>query len=128
MIHNCFYVMCGGALGALSRYLVATACTHVRVLSLPIGTFVVNVVGCFLLGFFAVMGEQCTSLPRPWLLLFTVGFCGSFTTFSTLTSELYLTTSAGQLWHALLYLAASVVVGFALFVLGRTAALQCFTA
>jgi CrcB protein len=73
----------------------------------PWATFIVNVVGAFLLGAFI------TALPprtrrRP---LLTTGFCGALTTFSTLQVELLTMLEAGEVEIAIGYLGGSVLVG-----------------
>lgn len=117
---NYLYVMLGGALGALLRYGVGRLCAHVSLLSLPLGTFVVNIVGCFLLGLLTAWGELHTGVPRGLLLLLTVGMCGAFTTFSTFSADTIHLLDEGRLFAALSYVFASLVVGLLLFYAGRT--------
>lgn len=119
MIQNCLYVMLGGALGALARYCVAQLCAGVRLLTLPVGTFAVNIVGCFLLGLLTGLGEHNAGFSRPLMLLLTTGFCGAFTTFSTFSGETVKAAEAGQVWQAAAYVAASIAIGFLFFWWGR---------
>lgn len=86
---------------------------------MPWGTLSVNVVGCFLLGLLIGLGERYTSFPKEVYLMLTVGLCGSFTTFSTFAADFFRLHDAGQFVHALAYLAASVLLGFAVFALAR---------
>lgn len=118
---NYLYVMLGGALGAVLRYGVSRWCAGVAVLAMPLGTFVVNMLGCLLLGLFTACGEHCPQIPRGALLMLTVGMCGAFTTFSTFSSETVRLVDEGRLMSALLYVAVSVVAGFLLFCTGRMA-------
>lgn len=111
--------MLGGAAGAVLRYLTGLLCAHFRFTSLPIGTFVVNLVGCFLLGLFMGLGERYAHLPSNISLLLTVGLCGALTTFSTFTADTFQLLNNGQWLMAIGYLTASIVVGFLLFWLGR---------
>lgn len=69
----------GGAIGALARYAVSEA---VDIEAFPVGTFVVNVVGTFVLGLVAFTG-----VGGDVLLLVGVGACGAFTTFSSFSFE-----------------------------------------
>ncbi|MEF8851519.1 MAG: fluoride efflux transporter CrcB [Haloarculaceae archaeon] len=76
----------GGTLGAVLRYLVTR---RVRVRKVPAGTFVVNVVGSFVLGFVTFLGAD-----SQVLLFVGTGACGSFTTFSSFSVETV------RLWEA----------------------------
>lgn len=122
---NYLYVMLGGALGAALRYGVAQLCSEIRVLSLPVGTLVVNVLGCLLLGVLTGLGERHTALPASLLLMLTTGACGAFTTFSTFSSETVRACEAGQVVPALLYVIVSLSAGFFLFWAGRFVSSGC---
>src|SRR3954454_8783078 len=99
-------VFLGGALGALVRAGLAEALADPGV-GWPWATFVVNVVGAGLLGYwFTVLPH--TQYRRP---LLTTGFCGALTTFSTVQVELVEMIDAGRLSLACLYLGISVVAG-----------------
>ncbi len=78
-----------GALGGLARYGLGGLIVNRSARAFPWETFVVNVTGSFILGFvFTLMTEQLTT--APWLrTAVTLGFVGSYTTFSTLTFETY---------------------------------------
>ncbi|MCA1712655.1 MAG: fluoride efflux transporter CrcB [Actinobacteria bacterium] len=95
-------VAVGGALGALARYAVAVALPD-RHAALPVGTLLVNVVGCLLLG---VLVARCRD--APWLRPFLgTGVLGGFTTFSTFAVQTdHLLVDAPAV--ALLYVALSV--------------------
>jgi len=118
-------VMIGGALGALSRYLVGLAIARASVLQMSEGlswaTFSVNIVGSFLLAFL-VFGFADGWRPELKLAVMT-GFLGSFTTFSTFEIETLRLVESGQIILALAYVALSVVVGFAAALMGRWLAL-----
>lgn len=111
--------MLGGAIGALLRFLVAQACAHVRVLTLPVGTFIVNLLGCLFLGVLTGIAEHHPTLPRPVMLMLSVGVCGAFTTFSTFSAETIKAAEAGQMWQAFGYVVASLSFGFLLFCWGK---------
>ena len=86
---------------------------------MPWVTLAVIVMGCFLLGLLMGVGERYTSFPKEIYLMLTVGLCGSFTTFSTFSSDFFRLNNAGQIGMALIYLIVSIVVGFLLFGVGR---------
>ena len=78
----------------------------------PWATFVVNLVGCFLLGYFVTRLQErlpITAYRRP---LLGTGICGGLTTFSTFQLELLRMLDRGDIGLAMLYAAASVTVGF----------------
>ena len=108
----------GGALGTLSRYWLSGVIHESAGPGFPYGTLAVNALGCFLAGFLATVGQATGQMPPEARLLFSVGFCGAFTTFSTLILETGLLYKGGQLWHAVLNIALSVLAGALALVLG----------
>ncbi len=101
-------IFLGGALGALVRAGVAEALPDPGV-GWPWATFLVNVVGAALLGYwFSVLPH--TQYRRP---LLTTGFCGALTTFSTVQVELVEMIEGGRVGLACVYLGASVAAGLA---------------
>jgi CrcB protein len=99
-------IFLGGALGALLRAGIAEALPDPGV-GWPWATFVVNVVGAALLGYWFTTLPH-TQYRRP---LLTTGFCGALTTFSTVQVEMVEMVDAGRTGLAVLYLAASVAAG-----------------
>ncbi|WP_309714670.1 CrcB family protein [Armatimonas sp.] len=81
---DCGLVGLGSALGGVLRYVLGSAMTQRWPATLPLGTLIVNVSGCFLLGLVATtLGNKSESLR----LFLGVGFCGGYTTFSTLMQD-----------------------------------------
>ncbi len=108
----------GGIAGTLARYTLAGLVYQICGTAFPYGTLVVNLVGCFLIGFLAALAEEKFLLgPHARLLLMT-GFCGAFTTFSTFMLETANLIKDGEMLRAFLNLSLSVVVGFLVFRLG----------
>ncbi|HWN72782.1 MAG TPA: fluoride efflux transporter CrcB [Solirubrobacterales bacterium] len=101
-------IFVGGALGALLRAGLAEALPDPGV-GWPWATFVVNVAGAALLGYWFTTLPH-TQYRRP---LLTTGFCGALTTFSTVQVELVEMMDAGRLPLACLYLGVSVAAGLA---------------
>ena len=98
----------GGLAGALARHYVTEAFTRLFGGPFPVGTMIVNLSGCFVLGWFiTATGEQSETLR----LAVAVGFLGAYTTFSTLMyhSAWLLERSLG--WHAILNVVGSVGLG-----------------
>ncbi len=101
------WVGLGGFLGALARYGLAKLFAVVAP-GLPYGTLCANIGGSFLLGVVQVLAlEQFFLTPRA-RLLFGVGFCGSFTTFSTYVKETFVFVEKKLFLLAGIYLLGSV--------------------
>ncbi len=127
MIKDMLWVALGGMAGSVSRYLIQCAmqmwlASHSLLrgrVSIPWGTLVVNVLGCFLIGaIVTLIARHTTDNSSHWaLLLLSTGFCGGFTTFSSFALEGIQLIRQGDLLEATLYLGGSLVLGFlALFV------------
>jgi CrcB protein len=99
----------GGAVGSVARYLLGRAVQGVFGLEFPTGTFVVNVLGCLIIGLLArfFMGAQ-TELPLRATLM--IGFCGGFTTFSTFSLETLGLMQGGEWGKAAVYVVLSCLV------------------
>ena len=104
-------IFVGGAIGALARYGLAEALPHDPG-EWPWATFIVNIVGAFLLGYFVTRLQERLPLSayrRPFL---GTGFCGALTTFSTMQLELLRMLDGSHIGLAAGYAAASIVAGF----------------
>lgn len=109
----------GGALGALLRYAVSGLTLRLLGPGFPWGTLCANLLGCFLIGLFWVLGERVAFHPHVNPFLFT-GLIGAFTTFSTYSLESINLLRDGEVLRGLLNIAisnglglAAVLVGFA---------------
>ena len=111
----------GGVLGALSRYLLGSWLAVAAGSGFPWATLQINLSGSILLGFllrsFPTWGTSTDA--RAFL---TVGFCGSFTTFSTFTVETVLLAQSGAYALAAAYALGSLALGVAGVVLGMALA------
>ncbi len=114
-------VMFGGAIGSLARYLAGT-----RVLSLypgrfPLGTVIVNVTGCFLIGVVMTTIRE-RGLHPNWALFLVVGCLGGYTTFSSFAWETFVSARAGRPWIGLANVLISVTLGYLAVWLGALSA------
>lgn len=103
MIYNILAVFIGSGLGGVCRWGLGTLCNGMY----PVGTFLANILGCFLIGLFS------KSLPgdAQLKLLLVTGFCGGFTTFSTFINENFMMLRGSQLFLALGYIVLSIIFG-----------------
>ncbi|MEI8047269.1 MAG: fluoride efflux transporter CrcB [Bacteroidota bacterium] len=111
MIRLLFLVGTGGFLGTVSRFLTSRYFTMYFPSSFPLGTFVVNVIGCFLIGLIYGISEKGNFLNTEWRLFLTVGFCGGFTTFSAFAAENMAMLRDNEFFNFFLYTGSSIFVG-----------------
>ncbi|HYM92750.1 MAG TPA: fluoride efflux transporter CrcB [Chitinophagaceae bacterium] len=113
MIKNILLIGLGGGVGSIARYLCQKWFAENIQHPFPWGTFVVNILGCFLIGLIYAMAEKTTLLSPQTRLLLITGLCGGFTTFSTFAFENMNMLRSGDSLYVLLYIVASVVLGIA---------------
>jgi fluoride exporter len=83
---NIIFIALGGSFGALSRYYLSKMLTDYSGATFPWGTFVVNLIGALLIGFFYGLFDRII-IPTEYRAFLTIGFIGAFTTFSTFALE-----------------------------------------
>lgn len=120
MISTLFQVALGGAIGAVLRFLVVTGAGRF-VPGWPMGTLVVNVLGCFVMGMFLV-----TLGPRNHPLLMT-GILGGFTTFSAFSLDALKLWEGGEPVQAAVYTGLSVVLSLLACAMGAALARGALT-
>ena len=108
----------GGSIGTLSRYALSGAIYRWAGIGFPYGTLVVNLSGCFFIGFLTALAEKKFLLGTDMRLFLMVGFCGAFTTFSTFIFETDNLVKDGEMTRALLNILISVIAGFIVFRIG----------
>lgn len=110
MIRQILLVALGGSLGSVARYLCHRWMLMIFPHAFPVGTFLVNITGCFLIGLF--WGLPFKTAEADYLKLFLMtGLCGGFTTFSAFTLEGIGLIRDQKTGLFLLYVAASVLLG-----------------
>ncbi|HKM92399.1 MAG TPA: fluoride efflux transporter CrcB [Prolixibacteraceae bacterium] len=111
MLRNLLIVGAGGFIGSSLRYISQLAVDKWVLTNFPLGTFVVNIVGCFIIGAFYGLAERGNFLSAELRLFLAVGFCGGFTTFSAFAADSLnlLKTNAPMLM--LINVVGSVVLG-----------------
>ncbi len=103
------FIALGGALGAVSRYLMSSWITDKFGADFPWGTLSVNLLGSLLFGFLFIYLKELSVSAHTQVLL-TVGFLGAFTTFSTFSLEVVNLLIQQRYYPALLNVASSVIV------------------
>lgn len=111
----------GGCLGAIARYLGGAAVARMLPPTFPFGTFVVNAVGCLLIGALAVLTDERLVLGTRSRLFLLVGVLGGFTTFSSFGYETMTLLRQGNQLYAALNVVGHVVVGLLAVWLGAVA-------
>ena len=118
-----FYVALGGALGSVLRYLFGTwTQTLSKSIDFPYGTLIVNLIGCFVIGFLSQLAEARGAFTPESRALVFIGILGGFTTFSSFGNDTVNLLRDGETFNALANIGANVIVGLALVWFGRTVA------
>ena len=101
----------GGAIGSVLRYAAVSYITPLLNYKFPLGTFVVNILGSFLIGAAYVILVEKTKLPVEYRLFFITGLLGGFTTFSAFSLEILQLWQEGHVLNAFAYATSSVILG-----------------
>ena len=107
-----FAVAIGGGSGAVLRYSIANLGQSWTPSNFPLGTLIVNIVGCAIIGFVAALLIGPLSQHREFLrLILIVGLLGGFTTFSTFALDTFELFEDGQIRQAVMYVVLSNLFG-----------------
>ena len=122
MLKDFFIVGAGSFFGGGARYALSHWLQTLTAIPFPLGTFVVNVVGCLLIGFLSGLNYGGGFMTPTTKLLLTTGFCGGFTTFSTFVNEGSALGRDGNFTWLALYIIGSLAVGFLCLLAGNSLA------
>lgn len=105
-----FFVGAGGMLGAILRYLIIKL--PIFNLTFPINTFIVNILGCFLVGvllkYSSISNKELSNMINNFMI---IGFCGGFTTFSAFSLDSINLLNEGKYLLFLSYMISSSIIG-----------------
>lgn len=118
LVNKYTLVVAGGGLGSLLRYLVQGWGQTLTKGTFPLGTLVVNVAGCFIIGMLNMVFAERIPIQAEYRVGLTVGILGGFTTFSSFGWETFAMANEGQNLRAMLNVLLSITLGFAAVWLG----------
>ncbi len=116
------YLIVGGIVGTVSRYGLTGVISQKTGAGFPWGTMVVNIIGCLVVGFLDILFEKKFLLSPNYRILLMTGFCGAFTTFSTLMLETSNLLKENEFLYAFGNVMISFGIGFVAFKLGAAIA------
>lgn len=122
VFYSYFFVAVGGAIGAMARFALNVS-LH-RDLEFPWGTLAANLLGCLVMGLIAQLiastawFDDSGVISEHYRLLFAVGFCGSFTTLSSMVLEINSMLQRNEILYSFSYLMGTLIGGFACFYIG----------
>ena len=112
------FLFLAGGVGTMARYLLSGVVYQSFGSRFPYGTLMINVLGCFLIGFLVALSQEKVVMSENVKLFLIIGFLGAFTTFSTFIFETASLIRTGQSLAAFFNVLISVVIGFLFFELG----------
>jgi CrcB protein len=112
----------GAVFGANLRYFVAQYVLRLIPSSFPFGTLIINISASFILGFFLIWTSERVLADPRWRLLIAVGFCATYSTYSSFAFETFALVEKGQLSQAVLNILVTNVVCFVAVMLGAALA------
>jgi len=104
------FVFLGGGLGSVLRFLISKWTVNHYAGSFPMGTFLANILACFVLGLIISVFGPRFGLEENYRHLWVIGFCGGFSTFSTFSNETLQLFQSNQHIMAISYVLASVLL------------------
>ncbi len=111
MLRNLLIVGTGGLIGTVMRYLVQVHIEKLMGSTFPMGTFLINILGSFIIGVVYGLVDKGNLIGPEWRLFLAVGLCGGFTTFSTFSADTLNLLKDNSFIQMLSYTGGSVLFG-----------------
>ncbi|HEX4166569.1 MAG TPA: fluoride efflux transporter CrcB [Bryobacteraceae bacterium] len=118
MLKSLLAVMLGGSIGSGLRFLASVGVSRLYSGPFPLGTFLVNISGSFVVGLLMAFFVLRSEVSPAWRLFLVTGVLGGYTTFSSFEWETFALLDRGAPLIALLNILLSVILGFGGVMLG----------
>ncbi|SHK45758.1 fluoride efflux transporter CrcB [Epilithonimonas mollis] len=113
---NLIYIFLGGGVGSILRFLISNYTQKFwNINAFPLGTFLVNITGCFLIG---CLSGYFMKVDNSLKYLLITGLCGGYTTFSTFSAENFSLLQNSNYGILILYSLLSLIIGIMMVFLG----------
>jgi CrcB protein len=122
ILQTVLLISLGAILGANLRFFVAQYAAKLIPSSFPSGTLIINITASFILGFFLIWTSERVLADPRWRIFFAVGFCATYSTYSSYAFETFALFEKGQFSLAVLNFLATNLVCFVAVVLGAALA------
>ena len=119
MVKSLLIAGLGGFIGTALRFLISRYIQISFFSEFPWGTFIVNIAGSFLIGIFLGISEKGAVMSPEWRIFLTIGICGGFTTFSSLSNETFILLQSRDWLRFVLYPGLSFFIGLIAVFTGR---------
>ncbi|MEI8113968.1 MAG: fluoride efflux transporter CrcB [Bacteroidia bacterium] len=119
MLKSIMIVGFGGFIGTVARFLISRYFQENVSSVFPWGTFIVNIVGCLLIGLIYGISEKGELMSPEVRLFLTVGICGGFTTFSTFSNDAFMLLRQDEWLRFAFYTSLSFFLGLLAVYAGR---------
>ena len=118
IIYTSLIIGLGGFIGTILRFLLSSSIEKSFATSIPIGTILVNLIGCFLIGLLSGYFTQKLGDQTQLFFFLTIGVLGGFTTFSAIAMDSQVFIENGEYLKMLTYISVQAILGIALCLIG----------
>ena len=118
IIYTSLIIGLGGFIGTILRFLLSSSIEKSFATSIPIGTILVNLIGCFLIGLLSGYFTQKLGNQTQLFIFLTIGVLGGFTTFSAIAMDSQVFIENGEYLKMLTYISVQAILGIALCLIG----------